>query len=180
MVRFGVDTSVIIAAMTPSEPAHKDSHDLFAFAREGHVELLVASTFEYDQESDLDADRLARRQKWLAHQQVTRVSGPFTLDVSILGFDALVSDEQGELFQRLRDSHAGNTSSVGFARRQYLDLHHFEAAAMNGADAFTTLDQSRILKRLRAAGAHSPIPVITPGEACHRVSGQGEAGGTPD
>lgn len=90
-----------------------------------------------------------------------------------LGCDALVTDEQGELFKRL-DSEFGTMPVADgqvFDRRKAFDVHHYEAAIMASADAFVTTDDKRMLGRLRKVTDGSvPLPVVSPEEAVGMVT----------
>lgn len=173
MLRLAVDTCVVIAAINEDEPCYRSCRELFELAAGGDVELLVSSTFDYDQEKawESNPDRAARNGSWLSDSNVTRIPGPFVLDVSRLGSDVLVSDEQAAVYERLMSEFGSAGSDGGFSRRKALDAHHHMAAILASADVFVTLDESDVLGRLRKATDGSvPLQVISPEEAVTMVN----------
>lgn len=166
MLRMAIDTCVIVAAQKPDHLECAPCSRLFDLARAGAVELLVSSSYDYDQETNLQEDPAKRRHSWLAGWlRVTRVSGPATLDVSRLDVDALPSDSQGSAFATLAADFGLRTDGTSFNRRGHIDLHHYQAAIMAGADAFVTSDGKGALGRLRRASGTIPLQVLTPDEA---------------
>lgn len=173
MLRLAIDTCVVIAAFNEDEPGHRSCRELFGLAAGGDVELLVSSTFDYDQERawDRNPDRAARNGSWLSDSNVTRIPGPLVLDVSRLGCDVLVSEEEAALYEQLMAEFGSAGPAGEFSRRKSFDAHHYMAAILASADAFVTLDESDVLGRLRKATDGSvPLQVVSPEEAVTMVN----------
>lgn len=174
ILRLAIDTCVVIAAINEGEPHHRSCRTLFDLADAGVVELLVSSTFEYDQEKGWEKDpkRASRNAEWLASQRVSRIAGPFTVGVTRLGSDVLVSEGQGELFERLDNEFGPMTRGAEvFDRRKAFDVHHYKAAIMASADVFVTTDEKDVLGRLRqVVEGLVPLPVVSPEEAVDMVT----------
>ena len=178
-----LDTNIIIAMMDSSDAHHEDCSRLLNWAGDQHdvVEFLVSSTLDYDLESAAPT-LAATRKRWIADQGLTSAPGPFTLGVSRLGADVLVSEDDGAAIKRLVDLLVDSDSKRSRRqggdvrdaagqqpnpdRRKSLDLHHYHAAIIHGADLFVTLDRKRTLGRLRKAEpGHLPVPIVSPTEA---------------
>jgi hypothetical protein len=162
---FLLDTGVIIAAQSPDDIHHEASAALVRAGQEGRARLLAAVGVDYDLEA-ASAGRQVARLAWLrAHGlSIVHAPGPVTLSVSRLDSgDVLVSAQDSERMERLRGilgtAHAeGNEESW---RRRQIDLHHANAALLNGA-CLVTLDHKHLLRRRKEIHEAVGLVVLAP------------------
>jgi len=88
MMRFTLDTCVVISAEQATDVDHGAALELLQLAEDGQVGLAIVRTaFNYDQEKGkvVDPERADRLVRWLAeHPYVREVPGQCTLGVSRL------------------------------------------------------------------------------------------------
>lgn len=169
MLRLLLDTGCVIAASQPTDKFHAECRQLVDLHDRGAVELSVATTFRYDQET-AGAERSSLNAKFLLEHRIGRVSGPLTLDVSRLDHgDELVDEDTGARLNAIRAVMRPDLPGVPFDRRKALDVHHVSACVYAGLDALVTTDKRHILSRKEQL-AHLEAVVLDPDEAVALVA----------
>ena len=179
MVLFTIDTCVLIA-LQKDETEHDISsiRQLFQAALNGRVCLQLTAAFERDRVRNIEkAGALQRAEElldWVSCQPVIpqRAGGAFRLDVSPLGGDDLVCDEEiaqlSDRLEALLPQPKVKRARPDVAHR-YSDIDHLLAHHLSKADAFVTIDRDTILdfrEELETLG----LTVCTPAEAVRMLS----------
>ncbi len=175
---FTIDTCIPVALQKSQTEHDLDSIlQLFQAALDGLVNLQLTAAFERDRVRNIEKpgnlERAAELLEWVSNQPIlqARAGGAFRLDVSLLGGDDLLCDDEtallGDRLEALLPPPPAKRSRGDISHR-YSDIDHLLAHHMSKAVAFVTIDQETMLA-YRAELAYLGVTVLTPAEAVAKL-----------
>lgn len=185
MLRLTLDTSVVISAAQGQQHA-QEVNQLVTLARNGHITLALATTFEVEQQRASEVNRL-QNLSWLSGCPVHRHAAPFRLGYSLLGGgDVLVGGNTDQVAAAVEqillppkyrpgNFNANDAVFMDAWRRKINDVQHLISHHMSGYDAFVTRDDDDMLKKRDLLRSRVGIDVIDPIEAVQRAFAWGMA-----
>ena len=175
MLTYLLDTGCLIAAQTPGERYHSAAAQLVDAGEAGRVNLITATSVEYDLEA-AGIERAQDRREWLSDRSfIRRVPGPVLFDISRLDWgDVIVSDEDAELITKL-GRVVGTPAPSGTPgddwRRDQIDFHHAAAAVLAKADALVSTDLHDLIRKRDAIWSACGLCVLDPEMALAQLDG---------